>query len=315
MLYFNNRYGNLENSHQMNHLMYNSNDSYTSKGPSVNLNISYQNYIVEDKLASQKKKYGSDLLDQIREKELKKKLQLQRKKEEDMKEDLRIRKENEKYNLPRRSYDYNKLSKEQLKQDEDELNKKNQQTIKQIPLFRSYLNAESLNPFMEIINAKKIDQDKYTNEMIDKMNAMYDGYNMKINEVNDQIKNIRLLNFHSNLYKVDLVKELSEMRSLLASKRHQENFKRDHIYKAFMNSKRKKQEMNEYFAINQSKLPIINLSNHINCPGMRLSNEWYHKDNLDYKENKPSVNALNESLLKSHLKLDRLNRYEKEYIF
>lgn len=310
MLYFNNRYGNLNDSQQINPLYY-SNDIYTNQAPSVNLNISYQNFIVEDKLAAQKKKYGNDLLEQIREKELKKRLELQKKKEEEM-EELRLRKENEKYNQLTKTHDITRFK---VEKKEDEENKQKELRIKQTPIYRAYLNAESLNPFMEIINAKKSDQEQYTNEVINKMKEMYDRYSIKIKEIDDQIKNIRLLNFHNNLYKVDLVKELSEVKSELAAKRYQDNFKRDYIYKAFMNTKQKKQEMDEYFAINQTKLPIINLSHQINCPGMRLRNGWYHKDNINHKESKQESNALTESLLNNYRKINILNRYERDYIF
>ena len=290
----------------------------------VELQISYQNYFGDDYINNVKKSYGNELRDQIRENERKRELEKQRLKEQELQDELRLKKEQELLNQ--------KAKLEEMKREAELLQRKkeNERIIssysvmshpkstrnikKKVSFTNITTNKRESSEFEKLLHQRKLEIENFNKEINDILNNIRENHTKKVGLIETEIQNIKNENFFGNLYKVDLKKGLHKLKKQLKLKQLQENYKKDYIYNLYVNTRRRRDEMDKYYHINKFKLPTINLDHHIHSPGIRIDNGWYcDNDNMqviDDEEYKRDQRNLQNVLVSNSQKVKRLNRLD-----
>lgn len=322
----NNRYGNDNVSNNNNNLSGN-----------LDISISYKNYDIDEVNRNKmKKSYGNELLTQMRENELKREEEKIRKKLLEMEDELRISKEIE-------MMDKRKQQEENLKL--LNLNKTNNLNIE---LFKEKSKKEKRkieilenpeNNFKVKANLLLENNNKIENDFQNESNAILALFNkelekrrketdyFKLNVVGNlekikikildqnkeflkKIHEIREQNLHANLYKIDTLKELKEIKEEIKQKQFQDNFTKDCLYKSLVETNTLNKEMfslkDSFFKSFNKSLNILNLKNVPCFPLNRYSLDNL-KLNLQFKEDEFNLNEL---LISNKERIKKLNKFD-----
>lgn len=294
-----------------------------NKGNNVELQISYQNYFGDEQGYNTKKSYADELRAQIEENRRKRELERQRQKEEDLKEELRLKREQE---ILRK-----KAELEEMKRQSElaERKKENERIIssysvmshprssrpkKKVKFTADMKKERELSEYEKYLLKRKEEINNFNQEILDMLNNIRNKHAKSVDLVEKEIDNVKKENFYSNLYKVDLKKGMKELKDELKLKHLQEDFKKDYIYNLYVKTRRNRDEMDKYYQINKFRLPTINLSHHIHCPGLLIDNGWYFDNStmqmIDDEEYRRDQRNLHNLLVCNSVKLNRLKKLE-----
>ena len=318
-----NEYGN-----NFNFLNYKSNNNIhpvtvPNKGNNVELQISYQNYFGDEQGYSTKRSYADDLRAQIEENRRKRELERQRQKEEDLKEELRLKREQEILRKKAELEEMKRLSElaERKKENERIISSysvmshpKSSRPKKKVTFSVDNKKERELSEYEKYLLKRKEEIDKYNQEMLELLNNIRNKHAKSVELVEKEFDNVKKENFYSNLYKIDLKKGMKDLKDELKLKHLQEDFKKDYIYNLYVKTRRNRDEMDKYYQINKFRLPTINLSHHIHCPGLLVDNGWYFDNStmqmIDDEEYRRDQRNLQNVLVCNSVKLKRLKQLE-----
>ena len=294
-----------------------------NKGNNVELQISYQNYFGDEQGYSTKRSYADDLRAQIEENRRKRELERQRQKEEDLKEELRLKREQEILRKKAELEEMKRLSElaERKKENERIISSysvmshpKSSRPKKKVTFSVDNKKERELSEYEKYLLKRKEEIDKYNQEMLELLNNIRNKHAKSVELVEKEFDNVKKENFYSNLYKIDLKKGMKDLKDELKLKHLQEDFKKDYIYNLYVKTRRNRDEMDKYYQINKFRLPTINLSHHIHCPGLLVDNGWYFDNStmqmIDDEEYRRDQRNLQNVLVCNSVKLKRLKQLE-----
>lgn len=308
MFHFNNHYGNSNNVQQSLQIG-NPNDD-----DRIRVNISYKNYISEDKAAINRRKYGGDLLNQIEKNEMRKKLEKEKKRTEDLKEELRLVREREKI-MEQAMKEEMKSNEELFKRKKDNERIISSYSVMSHPRAKRGLSSvidwkeKKSNPFYDNIKRKQKELDEFNMEILDMLNNIQALHKKNVDAIDKEVDMIHFININSNEYKSKYIKEIENLKEEIHDKKSRDYTERLEMYKKYTDNLHRKKEMNEYLNINRFKLPAINYK--INAPIVRaasyLDPHYIINVNQSYENDKYDLQKL---LIKNSRKVDRLDHYE-----
>lgn len=294
-----------------------------NKGNNVELQISYQNYFGDEQGYNTKRSYADELRAQIEENRRKRELERQRQKEEDLKEELRLKREQEILRKKAELEEMKRLSEiaERKKENERIISSysvmshpKSSRPKKKVTFSEDSKKERELSEYEKYLLKRKEEIDKYNQEMLELLNNIRNKHAKSVDLVEKEIDNVKKDNFYSNLYKIDLKKGIKELKDEFKLKHLQEDFKKDYIYNLYVKTRRNRDEMDKYYQINKFRLPTINLSHHIHCPGLLVDNGWYFDNStmqmIDEEEYRRDQRNLQNVLVCNSVKLKRLKQLE-----
>lgn len=294
-----------------------------NKGNNVELQISYQNYFGDEQGYNTKRSYADELRAQIEENRRKRELERQRQKEEDLKEELRLKREQEILRKKAELEEMKRLSEiaERKKENERIISSysvmshpKSSRPKKRVTFSEDNKKERELSEYEKYLLKRKEEIDKYNQEMLELLNNIRNKHAKSVDLVEKEIDNVKKDNFYSNLYKKDLKKGIKELKDEFKLKHLQEDFKKDYIYNLYVKTRRNRDEMDKYYQINKFRLPTINLSHHIHCPGLLVDNGWYFDNStmqmIDDEEYRRDQRNLQNVLVCNSVKLKRLKQLE-----
>lgn len=294
-----------------------------NKENNVELQISYQNYFGDEQGYNTKRSYADELRAQIEENRRKRELERQRQKEEDLKEELRLKREQEILRKKAELEEMKRLSElaERKKENERIISSysvmshpKPSRPKKRVTFSEDNKKERELSEYEKYLLKRKEEIDKYNQEMLELLNNIRNKHAKSVDLVEKEIDNVKKDNFYSNLYKKDLKKGIKELKDEFKLKHLQEDFKKDYIYNLYVKTRRNRDEMDKYYQINKFRLPTINLSHHIHCPGLLVDNGWYFDNStmqmIDDEEYRRDQRNLQNVLVCNSVKLKRLKQLE-----
>lgn len=294
-----------------------------NKENNVELQISYQNYFGDEQGYNTKRSYADELRAQIEENRRKRELERQRQKEEDLKEELRLKREQEILRKKAELEEMKRLSEiaERKKENERIISSysvmshpKSSRPKKRVTFSEDNKKERELSEYEKYLLKRKEEIDKYNQEMLELLNNIRNKHAKSVDLVEKEIDNVKKDNFYSNLYKIDLKKGIKELKDEFKLKHLQEDFKKDYIYNLYVKTRRNRDEMDKYYQINKFRLPTINLSHHIHCPGLLVDNGWYFDNStmqmIDDEEYRRDQRNLQNVLVCNSVKLKRLKQLE-----
>jgi hypothetical protein len=281
----------------------------------IDLSISYKNYEIDRAYRKNlSSSYGKDLQDQIREREMRKLEEKRKKQQEELLEEQRLyqernfleaknrdeerrrREEIEKYKL-----DNERIMNSYMVMSRPKILKKEENVIidKETEEERRRRLLEQRKKEMQFFNENiKNSLEKIKNDMLNQQNVIL----KEVNKLRDQ-------NLHSNLYKVDITKSLSNLREELKRKKFQEDIQKDYLYSSLVETKFKQNKLNNQFnrLAGIEKFPDLYINKSQNL--------------LDLRDHQNSYSTENKYFIDPEVISDKINReYEKDkfnlnYIF
>lgn len=282
----------------------------------VDLSISYKNFdIDEDNRRIRKKGYGNELLEQMREKELKREEEKRRKKLEEMMEEERLRKERSLMEEKNREEERKRLEEiEKYKKENERIMNSyvvlsKPKKIIDSPKKEEKQNNEELIKQLEEKRKKEIEvfNDSLQNNLQKIRNNLIDQQNILIKE----LKILKEENLNGNLYKIDLHKSLRDLKEELRKKKFQEDLQKDILYETIVDSKMRKDKLNREIGldklyVNRSHI-ILDLNGKINLENKNYIDANIYKEELNKKYLEDKIN-LNRVLNKNEERLQKLTR-------
>jgi len=280
--FINNKYN--QNSNFINNNNYNNNfnNNYSNmryNNSQANIQISYDNYFTNNYYKEiEKKKYANDLRQQMEENRLRKEKEKKEKEENDLRDELRLLKENQQLELQQKTINENKKNIITINNNSNINNntiKTNKKTNNNSNIYlQSYLQQRSKE-----IKTKD-------NEIKNLLSSINDTFFHQINRMNFEIEKLKEVNLHSNLYKIDLAKSIQDLSNTLHKKNYEQSFKKDSMYKMMIETNKRKLDLQNKLKFekipyyNDNNYPYINLSRSIsyNVPRTRPLKElgWYY---------------------------------------
>ena len=297
LLQIDNNYNNNNFSYTQESIGYNNNLNGNYNG--VNINISYKNKYEDfyNKNQREKKEYGNILLEQVKLNNLKKKIELENKKRQDLLDELRIEKERKeleiqeqkeknkrfKYITNRFSLDSELLEKQLKKSEEDlknfeiKINKKNIHLNKsKSTKIKLTLSLEDKLKY-ERIKSKISESQIYNKEIFNDFEILKLTYNDSLDILKKELIEAKHENNKSNYYKNIILKDLNQLRNEVRLRNINSKFVTDYIINEHLYKMNQPKILGEQRKLNE--LPIID----------------YNKDflNIEKNINKTYVNCLN----------------------
>ena len=242
----------------------------------ANIEISYDNYFTNNYYKEiEKEKYANDLRQQIEENKLRKEIEKRKKEEEDLKDELRLIKENQQLELQQKK---NIENKKNIISNNNNINDNNIKTIKK--------TNNNNNVYLQSYLKQRANEIKTKdNEIKNLLSSINDTFFHQINRMNFEIEKLKEVNLHSNLYKIDLAKSIQDLSNTLHKKNYEQSFKKDSMYKMMIETNKRKLDLQNKLKFDKipyydNNYPYINLSRSIsyNVPKTRPLKElgWYY---------------------------------------
>ena len=240
----------------------------------ANIEISYDNYFTNNYYKEiEKEKYANDLRQQIEENKLRKEIEKRKKEEEDLKDELRLIKENQQLELQQK-----KENKKIISNNNNININNNIKTIKN--------NNNNNNYLQSYLQQRSNEIKTKDNEIKNLLSSINDTFFHQINRMNFELEKLKEVNLHSNLYKIDLAKSIQDLSNTLHKKNYEQSFKKDSIYKMMIETNKRKLNLQNHLKLNKipyynnNNYPYINLSRSIsyNVPRTKPLKElgWYY---------------------------------------
>ena len=203
----------------------------------VNIEISYDNFDTVNIDMERKRQYAQDLRDQIEENERKRRAALEKKKLEDLEEELRLKREQDlidqrqkeenkryrpKINLPIQKMDSPKPLKNTRKKTPNvkyvtkEVNRIN----------RNYLNENTLN----YLRSREMQIDNFNDKILEQLRLLNNDFEYNINSLKGEIGLLNDMNEKNKRYKDQLYREVHFIKENLDNKKHQDSIDSRDIY-------------------------------------------------------------------------------------
>ena len=266
---FNNNFNN-NNFNNYSNLRYNNSQA--------NIEISYDNYFTNNYYKEiEKEKYANDLRKQIEENKLRKEMEKRKKEEEDLKDELRLIKENQQLEIQQK-----KENQKIISNNNKNININNNiKTIK-----NNNNNNNNNNNYLNSYLQQRANEIKTKdNEIKNLLSSINDTFFHQINRMNFELEKLKEVNLHSNLYKIDLAKSIQDLSNTLHKKNYDQSFKKDSMYKMMIETNKRKLNLQNHLKFDKipyynNNYPYINLSRSIsyNVPRTKPLKElgWYY---------------------------------------
>ena len=245
----------------------------------ANIEISYDNYFTNNYYKEiEKEKYANDLRQQIEENKLRKEMEKRKKEEEDLKDELRLIKENQQLEIQQKKENQKIIS-----------NNKNININNNIKTIKNNNNNNKNNNNNNYLNSylqQRANEIKTKdNEIKNLLSSINDTFFHQINRMNFELEKLKEVNLHSNLYKIDLAKSIQDLSNTLHKKNYDQSFKKDSMYKMMIETNKRKLNLQNHLKFDKipyynNNYPYINLSRSIsyNVPRTKPLKElgWYY---------------------------------------
>ena len=217
----------------------------------ANIEISYDNYFTNNYYKEiEKEKYANDLRQQIEENKLRKEIEKRKKEEEDLKDELRLIKENQQLEL------------QQKKENNKIISNNNNNINNNIKIIKNNNNNNNNNYFQSFLQQRSNEIKTKDNEIKNLLSSINDTFFHQINRMNFELEKLKEVNLHSNLYKIDLAKSIQDLSNTLHKKNYEQSFKKDSIYKMMIETNKRKLNLQNHLKLN--KIPYYDNNNYIN---------------------------------------------------
>ena len=241
----------------------------------ANIEISYDNYFTNNYYKEiEKEKYANDLRQQIEENKLRKEMEKRKKEEEDLKDELRLIKENQQLEIQQKKENQKIISN----------NNKNININNNIKTIKN--NNNNNNNYLNSYLQQRANEIKTKdNEIKNLLSSINDTFFHQINRMNFELEKLKEVNLHSNLYKIDLAKSIQDLSNTLHKKNYDQSFKKDSMYKMMIETNKRKLNLQNHLKFDKipyynNNYPYINLSRSIsyNVPRTKPLKElgWYY---------------------------------------
>ena len=265
---FNNNFNN-NNFNNYSNLRYNNSQA--------NIEISYDNYFTNNYYKEiEKEKYANDLRQQIEENKIRKEMEKRKKEEEDLKDELRLIKENQQLEIQQKKENQKIISN----------NNKNININNNIKTIKNNNNNNNNNNYLNSYLQQRANEIKTKdNEIKNLLSSINDTFFHQINRMNFELEKLKEVNLHSNLYKIDLAKSIQDLSNTLHKKNYDQSFKKDSMYKMMIETNKRKLNLQNHLKFDKipyynNNYPYINLSRSIsyNVPRTKPLKElgWYY---------------------------------------
>ena len=269
---FNNNFNN-NNFNNYSNLRYNNSQA--------NIEISYDNYFTNNYYKEiEKEKYANDLRQQIEENKLRKEMEKRKKEEEDLKDELRLIKENQQLEIQQKKENQKIIS------NNKNININNNiKTIKNNNNNNNNKNNNNNNYLNSYLQQRANEIKTKDNEIKNLLSSINDTFFHQINRMNFELEKLKEVNLHSNLYKIDLAKSIQDLSNTLHKKNYDQSFKKDSMYKMMIETNKRKLNLQNHLKFDKipyynNNYPYINLSRSIsyNVPRTKPLKElgWYY---------------------------------------
>ena len=276
--FVNNNYNknNFINNNNNNNNNFNNYSNLRYNNSQANIEISYDNYFTNNYYKEiEKEKYANDLRQQIEENKLRKEYEKRKKEEEDLKDELRLIKENQQLEL------------QQKKENKKIISNNNNNNININNNIKTIKNNNNNNNYLQSYLQQRSNEIKTKdNEIKNLLSSINDTFFHQINRMNFELEKLKEVNLHSNLYKIDLAKSIQDLSNTLHKKNYEQSFKKDSIYKMMIETNKRKLNLQNHLKLNKipyynnNNYPYINLSRSIsyNVPRTKPLKElgWYY---------------------------------------
>ena len=248
--FVNNNYNknNFINNNNNNNNNFNNYSNLRYNNSQANIEISYDNYFTNNYYKEiEKEKYANDLRQQIEENKLRKEIEKRKKEEEDLKDELRLIKENQQLEL------------QQKKENKKIISNNNNNINNNIKIIK---NNNNNNYFQSYLQQRSNEIKTKDNEIKNLLSSINDTFFHQINRMNFELEKLKEVNLHSNLYKIDLAKSIQDLSNTLHKKNYEQSFKKDSIYKMMIETNKRKLNLQNHLKFN--KIPYYDNNNYIN---------------------------------------------------
>ena len=124
------------------------------------------------------------------------------------------------------------------------------------------------------------------NEIKNLLSSINDTFFHQINRMNFEIEQLKEINLHSNLYKIDLAKSIQDLSNTIHKKNYEQSFKKDNYYKMMIETNKRKLGLKNHLKFEKipyyqnNDFPYINLSRSVsyNVPKAKPLKQlgWYY---------------------------------------
>ena len=270
---------NFVNNKNFNNNFNNNNNNYSNlryNNSQANIEISYDNYFTNNYYKEiEKEKYANDLRQQIEENKLRKEMEKRKKEEEDLKDELRLIKENQQLEIQQKKENQKIIS-----------NNKNININNNIKTIKNNNNNNNNNNYLNSYLQQRANEIKTKdNEIKNLLSSINDTFFHQINRMNFELEKLKEVNLHSNLYKIDLAKSIQDLSNSLHKNNYDQSFKKDSMYKMMIETNKRKLNLQNHLKFDKipyynNNYPYINLSRSIsyNVPRTKPLKElgWYY---------------------------------------
>ena len=330
---FNKNY-NLNNFFQQNQIRKDNNDFYPNDNIGINLNISYKNSYEDDinQIKNGKKVYGKLLLEQVKLNNINKKIELQRKRRQEVLDELKLQKQikeielqneiekNKKYQkiINRFKYD-NDLLEKHLKKSENELDNY-ELNLKNKPLIKSnstyFEQSLSLNDKLnyEKRKAKLFESHLFNKEILKDLEKLKLRNTISLGIIKKELSQAKYENYLSEHYKNILMCDLDEIKKEMKLKDIQSKLVTNFIKDEFLNKVKEKKFRKEQERF--KNLPIIDYNTNLFHENENINRTYL--DKLEkYNDEEDDINKrvdLYKILQKNEIRLKGLSFLEERII-
>ena len=317
---------NFTSSSNNNPINYSNQGNFTSPDD-ITLEISYDNFYTLGVDMMKKKKYAEELRKQIEEKQLRKKLENQKKKLDDLNDEIRIekerkiiedrQKENNKrylpkiniipYNPPHKNQNPIKIytppplpsiplinqNKSPLKPkiNTDFIEKYNNSPSKIKYVYRKVYNTEETKNFLK---EREEGIEKFDEEMSKQLKSLKKEFNMGIQKLNDEIEHLNRIGYSNYNYRYLLNQKINEISTDIKNNNNKKtNEQIEHIYNVIRKSKDGKTTIQRFTNVSDSNINSFD------------ENRYFIKTPNTY--NGQNINIISDELTNKSLELPYIN--------
>ena len=321
---------NLNNFFQQNQIRKDNNDFYPNDNIGINLNISYKNSYDDDinQIKNGKKVYGKLLLEQVKLNNINKKIELQRKRRQEVLDELKLQKQikeielqneiekNKKYQkiINRFKYD-NDLLEKHLKKSENELDNY-ELNLKNKPLIKSnstyFEQSLSLNDKLnyEKRKAKLFESHLFNKEILNDIESLKLRNNVSLDILNKELYEAKKETCLSERYKDILLRDLNEIKNEMKLKEIDSKYVSNYIKDKYINKINKRNFYEQEKKLN--KLPVIDYNKDLVFEDENV-NKTYLNDFNNNNENNDNNEKIDvwEIIKKNEMRLKDLSFIEE----
>jgi hypothetical protein len=209
----------------------------------VNLEISYDNFDTVNLDMERKRQYAQDLRSQMEENQRKKREALEKKKLDDLADELRLKREQELIDQRQKEENKRYRPKIDLPIQKLEMQKEEKKVRKMTPnvkyvtqevnrINRNYLNENTLN----YLRSREMQIDNFNDRILEQLRLLNNDFENNINTLKGEIGLLNDMNEKNKRYKDQLYKEVNLIKENLDNRKPQDNCDSRNIYELMSRS-------------------------------------------------------------------------------